>query len=140
MACQPFGWRRCWLKSVMLDWMSRNSVGTSDARTESVIPAAGLGPIPPGYQVGTEGTASDPGPSHAAVRGGRAAEGGVEEVIIVTAPGKEGIASYFQPSETLERDFGEWRHRTLEKVLHASRLANVSFVIQEEALGLGTPC
>ena len=67
-----------------------------------------------------------------------AAEGGVEEVIIVTAPGKEGIASYFQPSEILERRLSETGDAVLlEKVLHASRLANVSFVIQEEALGLG---
>lgn len=67
-----------------------------------------------------------------------AAEGGVEEVVIVTAPGKEGIASYFQPSPPLERrlsDNGE--QGLLEKVLHASRIAKVSFVIQEEALGLG---
>lgn len=67
-----------------------------------------------------------------------AAEGGVEEVIIVTAPGKEGIASYFQPSPALERrlsDNGE--AALLDKVLQASRLARVSFVIQKEALGLG---
>jgi UTP--glucose-1-phosphate uridylyltransferase len=67
-----------------------------------------------------------------------AAEGGVEEVIIVTAPGKEGIASYFQPSPALERRLSENGEATLlDKVLHASRLAKVSFVIQEEALGLG---
>ena len=67
-----------------------------------------------------------------------AAEGGVEEVIIVTAPGKEGIASYFQPSPSLERRLSENGDKVLlDKVLHASRLAKVSFVIQEEALGLG---
>ena len=67
-----------------------------------------------------------------------AAEGGVEEVIIVTAPGKEGIASYFQPSPALERRLSESGERgLLDKVLHASRIAKVSFVIQEEALGLG---
>ena len=67
-----------------------------------------------------------------------AAEGGVEEVIIVTAPGKEGIASYFQSSPNLERRLYEnGETALLEKVLHASRLAKVSFVIQEEALGLG---
>ena len=67
-----------------------------------------------------------------------AAEGGVEEVIIVTAPGKEGIASYFQPSPALERRLTESGEKgLLEKVLHASRIARVSFVIQEEALGLG---
>ena len=67
-----------------------------------------------------------------------AAEGGVEEVIIVTAPGKEGIASYFQPSPALEQRLTESGEKgLLEKVLHASRIARVSFVIQEEALGLG---
>ena len=67
-----------------------------------------------------------------------AAEGGVEEVIIVTALGKEGIASYFQPSPTLERRLSESGSQDLlDKVLQASRLAEVSFVIQEEALGLG---
>jgi len=67
-----------------------------------------------------------------------AAEGGVEEVIIVTAPGKEGIASYFQPSPALERRLTENGEKgLLERVLHASRIARVSFVIQEEALGLG---
>ena len=67
-----------------------------------------------------------------------AAEGGVEEVIIVTAPGKEGIASYFQPSPELERRLAENGDQALlDKVLQASRLAKVSFVIQEEALGLG---
>ena len=67
-----------------------------------------------------------------------AVEGGVEEVIVVTAPGKEGIASYFQPSPTLERRLGEGGAiDLLEKVVHPSQLARVSFVIQEEALGLG---
>ena len=67
-----------------------------------------------------------------------AAEGGVEEVIIVTAPGKEGIASYFQPSPALERRLSEnGAQDLLDKVLQASRLAKVSFVIQEKALGLG---
>ncbi len=67
-----------------------------------------------------------------------AAEGGVEEVIIVAAPGKEGIVSYFQPSPALERRLSEnGEQGLLDKVLHASRIAKVSFVIQEEALGLG---
>ena len=67
-----------------------------------------------------------------------AAEGGVEEIIIVTAPGKEGIASYFQPSPALEQRLSENGEQSLlDKVLHASRIAKVSFVIQEEALGLG---
>ncbi len=67
-----------------------------------------------------------------------AVEGGVEEVIIVTARGKEGIASYFQPSPALEQRLDQdGVSDLLGKVLHVSRLAQVSFVIQEEALGLG---
>jgi UTP--glucose-1-phosphate uridylyltransferase len=67
-----------------------------------------------------------------------AAEGGVEEIIIVTAPGKEGIASYFQPSHALEARLADsGADDLLEKVQHASRLARVTFVIQKEALGLG---
>ena len=67
-----------------------------------------------------------------------AVEGGVEEVIIVTAPGKEGIASYFQPSPALERRLSEsGADDLMEKVAHVSQLADVYFVIQEEALGLG---
>ena len=67
-----------------------------------------------------------------------AVEGGVEEVIVVTAPGKEGIASYFQPSPALEQRLTEsGASDLLERVAQASRLADVSFVIQEEALGLG---
>ena len=67
-----------------------------------------------------------------------AAEAGVEEIIIVTAPGKEGIASYFQPSPELERRLSEsGEPALLDKAMQASRLAKVSFVIQEQPLGLG---
>lgn len=67
-----------------------------------------------------------------------AAEAGVEEIIVVSAPGKESIASYFEPTPALEQrlaDNGE--SVLLEKVRHASNLARVTFVLQEEALGLG---
>jgi UTP--glucose-1-phosphate uridylyltransferase len=67
-----------------------------------------------------------------------AVEGGVEEVIIVTAAGKEGIASYFQPSPALETRLSDTgAEDLLKRVLHASQLAKVSFVLQEQALGLG---
>ena len=67
-----------------------------------------------------------------------AAEAGVEEVIVVSSPGKEGIAGYFRPAPALERRLSESGDSgLLEKVLSASRLADVSFVIQEKALGLG---
>jgi UTP--glucose-1-phosphate uridylyltransferase len=67
-----------------------------------------------------------------------AAEAGIEEVIIVTARGKESIAAYFQPQPVLERHLAETGPPDLlEKVRHASTLADVSFVIQEQPLGLG---
>ena len=67
-----------------------------------------------------------------------AAEAGVEEVIIVTARGKESIASYFQPRPDLEARLAEAGSADLlESVRHVSALADVSFVIQEEPLGLG---
>jgi UTP--glucose-1-phosphate uridylyltransferase len=67
-----------------------------------------------------------------------AAEAGIEQVIIVTARGKESIAAYFQPHPDLEQRLAETGSKELaEKVRHASTLAEVSFVIQEQPLGLG---
>ena len=65
-----------------------------------------------------------------------AAEAGITDVIVVTSPGKEGIAEYFRPRPDLEaRLSGD--PALLEKVSSGARLADVSFVIQEEPLGLG---
>ena len=67
-----------------------------------------------------------------------AAEAGFERVVIVTARGKESIASYFQPQESLERHLLDTGAVEMaEKVRAASHLADVSFVIQEQPLGLG---
>lgn len=67
-----------------------------------------------------------------------AAEAGIEEVIVVTARGKESIAAYFQPQPSLEQHLAESGSPDLaEKVHQASTLAEVSFVIQEQPLGLG---
>ena len=67
-----------------------------------------------------------------------AAEAGIEEVIIITARGKESIAAYFQPRPELEQMLDDsGAADLLEKVRHASTLADVSFVIQERPLGLG---
>ena len=67
-----------------------------------------------------------------------AAEAGIEEVIIVTARGKESIAAYFQPRPELEDRLAETGAvDLLEMVQYVSGLARVSFVIQEEPLGLG---
>ena len=67
-----------------------------------------------------------------------AAEAGIEEVIIVTARGKESIAAYFQAAPILEARLAESGAVDLqEKVRRAASLASVSFVIQEQPLGLG---
>lgn len=67
-----------------------------------------------------------------------AAEAGVEEVIVVTARGKESIASYFQPRPELEDRLSEsGATDLLETLRYVSSLADVSFVIQEAPLGLG---
>ena len=65
-----------------------------------------------------------------------AAEAGISEVIVITSPGKEGIAEYFRPRPDLEaRLAGE--QQLLDRVRSGTDLAEVSFVIQEEPLGLG---
>ena len=67
-----------------------------------------------------------------------AAEAGIEEVIIVTSPGKETIAAYFQPDPVLEDHLAAGGAQDLlDQVRHVSSLAEVRFVIQEQPLGLG---
>lgn len=67
-----------------------------------------------------------------------AAEAGIEDVIIVTARGKESIAAYFQPRPELEERLAETGAADLlAQLRQVSSLARVSFVIQEQPLGLG---
>ena len=67
-----------------------------------------------------------------------AAAAGIQHIIIVTSPGKETLENYFQQDPGLERlllDSGS--HELLEKVRQVSSLARISFVRQEQPLGLG---
>ena len=67
-----------------------------------------------------------------------AAEAGIERVIVVTSRGKESIAAYFQAQPDLEERLAESGATALAgKVRAATELAQVSFVIQEQPLGLG---
>ena len=67
-----------------------------------------------------------------------AAEAGIERVIVVISEGKESIASYFQPQPALEQRLSDSGAADLaDKVKQASELAQVSFVIQKQPLGLG---
>lgn len=65
-----------------------------------------------------------------------AAEAGITDVIVVISPGKEGIAEYFRPRPDLEERLAD-DAQLLQKVRSGANLANVTFVIQEEPLGLG---
>ena len=67
-----------------------------------------------------------------------AAEAGIERVIVVTSRGKESIAAYFQAQPDLEERLAESGATALAgKVRAVAELAQVSFVIQEQPLGLG---
>ncbi len=66
------------------------------------------------------------------------AEAGIERVIVVTSRGKESIAAYFQAQPDLEERLADSGATALAgKVRAAAELAQVSFVIQEQPLGLG---
>jgi UTP--glucose-1-phosphate uridylyltransferase len=67
-----------------------------------------------------------------------AVEAGIRQIILVTAPGRESVAAYFQPDATLEQYLANSGDpELLEKVRETSSLAQVSTVIQEKPLGLG---
>jgi UTP--glucose-1-phosphate uridylyltransferase len=66
------------------------------------------------------------------------ASAGIERVVIVVAPGKEAVEAYFRPSERIaSRLQAEGRHGELAELLRPERLAEVRFVVQEEARGNG---
>jgi len=67
-----------------------------------------------------------------------AVNSGIEQVIIVTAAGKSAIEDYFDRSLRLE-DFLEKKGDTgrLREIREISSLADISYVWQEEQLGLG---
>jgi UTP--glucose-1-phosphate uridylyltransferase len=67
-----------------------------------------------------------------------AAGAGISDVVIVTSPGKDALAEHFAPAPELERFLEEkGKHDLLAAVRATSELANVSFAVQEEPLGLG---
>jgi UTP--glucose-1-phosphate uridylyltransferase len=69
---------------------------------------------------------------------GECAESGIERVIIVGAPGKESLADYFRPNERVAaRLRSEGRTEELAALERPERLADVQFVLQEEARGNG---
>ena len=67
-----------------------------------------------------------------------AAAAGIRDVVIVTGPGKDALAEHFAPSPELEQALeAKGKRDLLQAVRAVSELANVSFVTQDEPLGLG---
>ncbi|MCP2271711.1 UTP--glucose-1-phosphate uridylyltransferase [Actinokineospora diospyrosa] len=115
------------------------SMSASTAFTAAIVPAAGLGTrfLPTTKAVPKEllPVVDTPGIEYVARE---AAEAGATRLIIVTSPGKDAVAQYFQPRPELEKTL-EDRGKTelLAKVRRAPNLLAVETAIQEEALGLG---
>ena len=67
-----------------------------------------------------------------------AVRSGIEEIILVTSEDKESLERYFQPHPQLEESLqGKVSPEMLEEVERLGKLARVSFVRQEQPLGLG---
>ena len=63
---------------------------------------------------------------------------GIQQVILVTSPGKEALERYFQPDQALEDFLREKGYaEVLEKVRRVTSLARMSYMEQREPLGLG---
>lgn len=118
---------------------SGHGVETSSGILTAIVPAAGLGTrfLPTTKAVPKEllPVVDTPGIEYVAAE---AAEAGVRRLVIVTSPGKDAVAQYFQPQPELEATL-EKRGKTelLAKVRRAPALLDVETAIQEEALGLG---
>lgn len=107
--------------------------------TKAVIPAAGLGTrfLPVTKVLPKEMLPVVDRPViELAVDEARAA--GVDEVVLVTSPGKELLLQHFKPAPELEGYLAErGKADLLEKVRAISRGPRVTEVLQEEPLGLG---
>ena len=67
-----------------------------------------------------------------------AAASGIQDIILVTSLGKEALEHYFQPNESLDRFLAEKASSNIvERVKRLASLARISYVRQEEPLGLG---
>ena len=67
-----------------------------------------------------------------------AAAAGIQQVILVTSPGKEALKAYFEPDAMLDAFLAESNSPELQqKIREAESLAHVSYAVQESPLGLG---
>lgn len=106
---------------------------------KAVIPAAGLGTriLPASKAIPKEllTVVDRPMIQHVVEE---ATGAGIEEIIIVTSPGKDSLEAHFSPHPDLEAAL-ERKNKTelLEAVRAVTALAKFTFALQEEPLGLG---
>ncbi len=105
----------------------------------AVVPAAGLGTrfLPATKAVPKEllPVFDTPGVELVAEE---AAHAGADRLVLVTSPGKDGLAGYFTNDAELEATLARReRFDLLEKVRHAPKLLAVDTVVQRRPLGLG---
>ena len=107
--------------------------------TKAVIPAAGLGTrnLPATKAIPKELLAIVDKPMIQYVVE-EAAGAGITDVVIVTGPGKDALTDHFSPAPALEAELErKGKDDLLAAVRGTTQIANVSFVMQEEPLGLG---
>ncbi len=107
--------------------------------TKAVIPAAGLGTriLPATKAIPKELLAVVDRPMIQFVVE-EAAAAGITDVVIVTGPGKDALEAHFAPNPELERELQrKQKTELLEAVRRTTQIADVSFVTQDEPLGLG---
>ncbi|AHH21769.1 putative UTP-glucose-1-phosphate uridylyltransferase [Nocardia nova SH22a] len=105
----------------------------------AVVPAAGLGTrfLPATKTVPKEllPVLDTPGIELVAEE---AAHAGADRMILVTSPGKPGLAAYFEEDPVLENALAQrGKFAQLDKVRNASKLLEVGTVVQQQPLGLG---
>ncbi len=105
----------------------------------AIVPAAGLGTrfLPTTKTVPKEllPVVDTPGIEMVAAE---AAEAGATRLLIVTSPGKDAVAAYFEPQPELERTLTErGKHTLAAKVRRAAELITDETIIQHEPKGLG---
>jgi UTP--glucose-1-phosphate uridylyltransferase len=108
--------------------------------TKAVIPAAGLGTrfLPATKAIPKEllPVVDKPAIQYVVEEAVRA---GFDDILFVTAKGKEAIEDHFAPNAALEESLegSDSKRDLLERVRHASELARVHSVLQDEPRGLG---
>lgn len=107
--------------------------------TKAVIPAAGLGTrfLPATKAVPKEMLPIVDTPTLQYIIE-EAARSGIEDILIITGRGKRAIEDHFDKSYELENELARaGKHDYIENLEYISSLANIHYVRQKQALGLG---